>query len=156
MPMLVWLTYFSRNCCMTRRRSYKRISVFLSDNGNNREGYEMNFFCASNQIYNNNFKNIFIQFLCWRFSKAAEVNLLTFCKLQEKVQRNSSLILIDYYFIFRDGNSVQVSDNTVFLIQRLLVKDPKHRLVADEVRNILLLSNHHHLSVVFFIKLVYN
>ncbi|KAJ8711624.1 hypothetical protein PYW08_008578 [Mythimna loreyi] len=37
------------------------------------------------------------------------------------------------YNIPPDGNSVQVSDNTVFLIQRLLVKDPKHRLVADEV-----------------------
>lgn len=37
------------------------------------------------------------------------------------------------YNIPPDGNSVQVSDNTVFLIQRLLVKDPKHRLLADEV-----------------------
>uniref|UniRef100_A0A2A4JKZ6 Serine/threonine-protein kinase 40 n=1 Tax=Heliothis virescens TaxID=7102 RepID=A0A2A4JKZ6_HELVI len=37
------------------------------------------------------------------------------------------------YNIPPDGNSVQVSDNTVFLIQRLLVKDPKHRLMADEV-----------------------
>lgn len=37
------------------------------------------------------------------------------------------------YNIPPDGNSVQVSDNTVFLIQRLLVKDPKHGLVADEV-----------------------
>ncbi|XP_030040664.2 serine/threonine-protein kinase 40 isoform X2 [Manduca sexta] len=37
------------------------------------------------------------------------------------------------YNIPPDGNSVQVSDNTVFLIQRLLVKDPKHRLLADDV-----------------------
>ncbi|XP_028157865.1 serine/threonine-protein kinase 40-like [Ostrinia furnacalis] len=37
------------------------------------------------------------------------------------------------YNIPPDGNSVQVSDNTVFLIQRLLVKDPKHRLLAEEV-----------------------
>ncbi|XP_060805885.1 serine/threonine-protein kinase 40 [Amyelois transitella] len=37
------------------------------------------------------------------------------------------------YNIPPDGNSVQVSDNTVFLIQRLLVKDPKHRLLAGEV-----------------------
>ncbi|CAH2095146.1 unnamed protein product [Euphydryas editha] len=37
------------------------------------------------------------------------------------------------YNIPPDGNSVQVSDNTVFLIQRLLVKDPKHRLLADQV-----------------------
>ncbi|XP_052757961.1 serine/threonine-protein kinase 40-like [Galleria mellonella] len=37
------------------------------------------------------------------------------------------------YNIPPDGNSVQASDNTVFLIQRLLVKDPKHRLLADEV-----------------------
>ncbi|CAG9793594.1 unnamed protein product [Diatraea saccharalis] len=37
------------------------------------------------------------------------------------------------YNIPPDGNTVQVSDNTVFLIQRLLVKDPKHRLLADEV-----------------------
>ncbi|XP_061729620.1 serine/threonine-protein kinase 40-like [Cydia pomonella] len=37
------------------------------------------------------------------------------------------------YNIPPDGNSVQVSDSTVFLIQRLLVKDPKHRLLADEV-----------------------
>ncbi|XP_022113943.2 serine/threonine-protein kinase 40 [Pieris rapae] len=37
------------------------------------------------------------------------------------------------YNIPPDGNPVHVSDNTVFLIQRLLVKDPKHRLVADQV-----------------------
>ncbi|XP_050674121.1 uncharacterized protein LOC126971759 isoform X2 [Leptidea sinapis] len=37
------------------------------------------------------------------------------------------------YNIPPDGNPVNVSDNTVFLIQRLLVKDPKHRLVADQV-----------------------
>ncbi|XP_034835918.1 serine/threonine-protein kinase 40-like [Maniola hyperantus] len=37
------------------------------------------------------------------------------------------------YNIPPDGNSVQVTDNTVFLIQRLLVKDPKHRLLADQV-----------------------
>lgn len=37
------------------------------------------------------------------------------------------------YNIPPNGNSVQVSHNTVFLIQRLLVKDPKHRMVADEV-----------------------
>ncbi|KAF9813857.1 hypothetical protein SFRURICE_008012 [Spodoptera frugiperda] len=37
------------------------------------------------------------------------------------------------YNIPPDGNTVQVSDNTIFLIQRLLVKDPKHRLIADEV-----------------------
>ncbi|XP_068619700.1 serine/threonine-protein kinase 40-like [Battus philenor] len=37
------------------------------------------------------------------------------------------------YNIPPDGNSVQVSDNTIFLIQRLLVKDPKHRLLADDV-----------------------
>lgn len=38
-----------------------------------------------------------------------------------------------YNGIFRDGNNVSVSANTVFLIQRLLVKDPKHRLLADQV-----------------------
>ncbi|XP_059046872.1 serine/threonine-protein kinase 40-like [Achroia grisella] len=37
------------------------------------------------------------------------------------------------YNIPPDGNSVQASDNTIFLIQRLLVKDPKHRLLAEEV-----------------------
>ncbi|XP_077287025.1 uncharacterized protein LOC143911838 isoform X2 [Arctopsyche grandis] len=37
------------------------------------------------------------------------------------------------YNIPPDGNNVQVSPNTVFLIQRLLVKDPKHRLTADQV-----------------------
>ncbi|KAG7309058.1 hypothetical protein JYU34_004938 [Plutella xylostella] len=37
------------------------------------------------------------------------------------------------YNIPPDGNTVQASDSTVFLIQRLLVKDPKHRLLADEV-----------------------
>ncbi|XP_038207306.1 serine/threonine-protein kinase 40-like [Zerene cesonia] len=37
------------------------------------------------------------------------------------------------YNIPPDGNPVHVSDNTVFLIQRLLVKDPKHRLVAVQV-----------------------
>ncbi|XP_053615974.1 serine/threonine-protein kinase 40-like isoform X2 [Plodia interpunctella] len=37
------------------------------------------------------------------------------------------------YNIPPDGNLVQVSDSTVFLIQRLLVKDPKHRLLAEEV-----------------------
>ncbi|OWR41539.1 Serine/threonine-protein kinase 40 [Danaus plexippus plexippus] len=37
------------------------------------------------------------------------------------------------YNIPPDGNSVQVTDSTVFLIQRLLVKDPKHRLLADQV-----------------------
>ncbi|GBP34004.1 hypothetical protein EVAR_24918_1 [Eumeta japonica] len=37
------------------------------------------------------------------------------------------------YNIPPDGNPVQVSDNTIFLIQRLLVKDPKHRLLTDEV-----------------------
>lgn len=37
------------------------------------------------------------------------------------------------YNIPPDGNTVQVSHNTVFLIQRLLVKDPKHRLPAEQV-----------------------
>lgn len=37
------------------------------------------------------------------------------------------------YNIPPDGNNVKVSASTVFLIQRLLVKDPKHRLLADEV-----------------------